>query len=306
MEKKNKRVSYSQYSMWMGCPLKWKFRYVDKIKHHDASIHSVFGTSMHEVVQEWLTECVYGDKSDVYTRTVDLSDKFRAILAREAGKVVKQIDEDGNTTFLFDKNELRTFYNHGLDILTYLQDKHDEIFPSKDVVLHSIEYEINQEVRPGIDFTGYIDVVTHNTVENTYHLYDLKTSTRGWSEYQKKDKVKTDQLLLYKKFFSEQIFCPIENITVSYVILKRMLNDSPYKNPRVSPFTPPNGKNSMNRAWKEFEKFLDACFDEDGEYNPKQSAKPTEFGCQYCDYGTHGDCKFTYESRHEALNWVNL
>lgn len=306
MTKRNKKVSYSQYATWLGCPLKWKLRYVDKIKYHEASIHTIFGTAMHRVIQDWLEECVYGGKSEVYTRSVDLSSKLKTALAEEAAPVLKQIDKEGNVAFLFDKSELLMFYNHGVDILNFLQDKQKDVFPTGDVVLHSIEYEINEEVRPGISFTGFIDVVTHNTVEDTYHLYDLKTSTRGWSEYQKKDKGKTDQVLLYKKFFSETNFCPIENITVSYVILKRQLVESPYPNPRVSPFSPPNGKNSMNRAWKEFEKFLDACFDEDGEYISKQGAKPTEFGCEYCDYGKKEDCKFTYDTRQQALDWVNL
>ena len=48
------KISYSQYSIWANCPLAWKLRYVDDVKFDDSSINTVFGTAMHEVIQEWL------------------------------------------------------------------------------------------------------------------------------------------------------------------------------------------------------------------------------------------------------------
>ena len=46
-----KRISYSQYSQWDVCPYKWKLNYVDKLGTWTDSIHTLFGTSMHEVLQ---------------------------------------------------------------------------------------------------------------------------------------------------------------------------------------------------------------------------------------------------------------
>ena len=51
----------------------------------------------------------------------------------------------------------------------------------------------------------------------------LKTSTMGWNKWQKKDENKTQQLLLYKQFYSKMYNHPIEKIEVEYFIVKRKL-----------------------------------------------------------------------------------
>ena len=57
---KMKRISYSQYSSWASCPYKWKLNYIDKLRQFTDSIHTMFGTSMHEVLQKYL-EIMYND-----------------------------------------------------------------------------------------------------------------------------------------------------------------------------------------------------------------------------------------------------
>ena len=51
---KRKSISYSQFSQWDKCPYMWKLNYVDKHSVFTDSIHTMFGTSMHEVLQEYL------------------------------------------------------------------------------------------------------------------------------------------------------------------------------------------------------------------------------------------------------------
>ena len=55
-----KKISYSQYSLWKQCPYQWKLQYVDGIREYTDSIHTMFGTSMHEVIQTFLT-VMYND-----------------------------------------------------------------------------------------------------------------------------------------------------------------------------------------------------------------------------------------------------
>ena len=50
-----KKISYSQYSMWAQCPHRWKTAYIDDKRELKESIHTLFGTSMHEVIQAFLT-----------------------------------------------------------------------------------------------------------------------------------------------------------------------------------------------------------------------------------------------------------
>ena len=48
------RISYSQLSMFSDCPFKWKLNYVDKLSISDSNIFLIFGTAMHEVIQNYL------------------------------------------------------------------------------------------------------------------------------------------------------------------------------------------------------------------------------------------------------------
>ena len=53
-----KKISYSQYSMWAQCPHRWKTAYIDDKREFKESIHTLFGTSMHEVIQAFLLLCM--------------------------------------------------------------------------------------------------------------------------------------------------------------------------------------------------------------------------------------------------------
>ena len=64
-----KKISYSQYSMWAQCPHRWKTAYVDGKREFTESIHTLFGTSMHEVIQTFLTV--------MYNDTVKLAEQLQ-------------------------------------------------------------------------------------------------------------------------------------------------------------------------------------------------------------------------------------
>jgi len=278
------KISYSQYSLWANCPLSWKLKYVDGVRFDDASINTVFGTAMHEVIQEWLETTVYAGKDNL-AKSVDLSEplktKFITLFQENT-----TVDANGNKVFLCDKKTLMEFYNQGCEILSYVQQHRNKIFPSKDTVLAGIEYPIETEVRPGVTFIGYVDIITKNEKTGKVTIIDLKTSRSGWTQAQKSDHIKLNQILLYKKFISEKFNTPLEMIGTEFIILKRTISEnSPYPIPRVSTFEPSNGKPSVNRAWGHIEKFLDECFDGEGNYRTDLiTATPSKDSCKYCVY----------------------
>ena len=69
------KVSYSQFTMWANCPKKWKLTYMDGHKEDEPSIHLLFGTSMHETIQEWLKTLF--TKSPLESDEMDLSALLR-------------------------------------------------------------------------------------------------------------------------------------------------------------------------------------------------------------------------------------
>ena len=276
------KISYSQYSVWANCPHSWKLKYVDGVKLDDSSINTVFGTAMHEVIQDWLQHYVYQGK-DTQAKSIDLYEplkqKFISLFQEQT-----TTDANGNKVFLCDKKTLTDFYNQGCQILSYMQQNRQKLFPSKDVELLGIEYPIAEEIRPGVNFVGFIDILIRNTKTGKITIYDLKTSRSGWTQDQKKDPVKLNQILLYKKFISEKFNTPLEMIGTEFVILKRMISESsPYPIPRVSSFEPSNGKPSVNKAWGHIEAFLNECFDNEGNYRTDLiKANPGKDSCKYC------------------------
>ena len=276
------KISYSQYTMWANCPKAWQLKYVDGHRLDDSSIHTVFGTSMHESIQEWLD--VLYNQSETMAKTMYLHDGFKEKLLN-LFKENTTVAENGEKVFLADKKTLMEFYEHGCLILTYLQENYKKIFPTINTKLHSIEYALNMEVRPGVQYIGYIDVVTYNEATKKYVLYDLKTSRSGWTQSQKSDPLKVGQLLLYKRFFSQQLGIDEKNISVEFIILKRtIMENSQYHIPRISKFEPSNGAPSVNKSWNSFQQFINTCFDENGQYITEQTATPSKDACRWCKF----------------------
>ena len=289
-----KRVSYSQYKTWVECPYRWKLKYIDGLDSFDQSIYTIFGTSIHRVIQDWLEQDLYGGVAGACS--MDLSEKFKSILIEEAAPHMKVINENGEQTFLFSREELEEFYGQGLEIISYVQQNQEKLFPTKDVKLFAIEHELKADVNDHVYFIGYIDIVTHNEVTGEYFLYDLKTSTRGWNKYMKQDKTKTDQLLLYKIFFAKELGVPDYKVHIGYLIMKRQLYKTSYPNPRVTEFAPANGPPSLKRAWSGFNNFTDLVFSDEGSYISEQEATPSKNSCRFCSFGKDGTCEFVYGS----------
>ena len=276
------KISYSQYTMWANCPKAWQLKYVDGHRLDDSSIHTIFGTVCHETIQEWLN--VLYNQSETMAKTMYLHDGFKEKLLN-LFKENTTVAENGEKVFLADKKTLMEFYEHGCLILTYLQENYKKIFPTINTKLHSIEYPLNMEVRTGVQYIGYIDIVTYNEVTKKYVLYDLKTSRSGWSHAQKSDPLKVGQLLLYKRFFSQQLGIDEKNISVEFIILKRtIMENSQYHIPRISKFEPSNGAPSVNKSWNSFQQFINTCFDENGQYITEQTATPSKDACRWCKF----------------------
>ena len=256
------KVSFSQFSMWSGCPHQYKLNYIDGLSESSSNIHAIFGSAMHEILQEYLNICLTeskakGDKTDLKE---SLKDKMRQIYLKESNNGVSPICT---------KEELVEFLNDGNTILDYFQKSKNfnQFFSLKDDELIAIEQPLNTEVRPGIRFVGFIDMIVRSKWSGKYRIIDFKTSTSGWSKYQKKDPVKNSQILLYKKFYAEMLGISQDMIDVEFIILKRKVSETTdFKIPRISRHVPANGKPSINKAWNEFDSFLNNVFDAEGNY----------------------------------------
>ena len=180
--------------MWAQCPHRWKTAYIDGKREFSDSIHTLFGTSMHEVIQGFLT-VMYEDTAKA-AEALPLEDMLRTRMKRNFESV---LENNGGEMFCTEKDMVE-FYGHGVDILNFIRKKRAQYFSKKGYELIGIEVPLEYDLPNGIKFIGYIDVVIKDTVRDVIKIYDIKTSTMGWNKYMKADKNKTDQLLLYKQF----------------------------------------------------------------------------------------------------------
>ena len=281
-----KRVSYSQYNQWITCPYKWKLNYIDELGEYTDSIHTLFGTSMHEVLQTYLTV--------MYNDTVKMADALpldKMLLHRMKYNYTKIMENNGGEVFC-EQHDMEEFYQHGLLILEWFKKKRANYFSKKGYELVGIEVPIEYNMSDSIKFIGYMDVVIYDKVRDRYKIIDIKTSTMGWNKYQKADKNKTDQLLLYKQFYGSQNDIPLDKIDVEYFIVKRKLYtkvDFPQR--RVQTFTPANGKPSINKVMNNLNQFINESFI-DGEYNTEHTyiKQPSKKNCRFCEFNQTEYC----------------
>ena len=281
-----KRISYSQYSNWASCPYKWKLNYIDKLRTYTDSIHTMFGTSMHEVLQTYLTV--------MYNDTIKMADALpvdEMLLHRMKKNYTEIMEKNGGEVFC-EQYEMEEFYQHGLIILEWFKKKRGMYFSKKSYELVGIEVPIEYDLPSGIRFIGYIDVVLHDTLRDRYKIIDIKTSTMGWNKYMKADKNKTNQLLLYKYFYGAQHDISLDKIDVEYFIVKRKLYEKvDFPQRRVQTFSPASGKPSINKVMNNLNQFINESFI-DGEYNMEHNyiKQPSKKNCRFCDFNQTKYC----------------
>lgn len=277
-----KTISYSQMSMYRSCPHKWELQYKEGHYNNDPNIHFTFGTSMHEVIQDWLT--VLYEESSLVADDMDLEGLFQEkfiTLYQEEYKKFKN-------THYSSPEELREFFEDGVAILNFLQKKRSTYFSKRGWHLAGIELPIVMNVGNNLVYKGFIDMVLYHEPTNKFYIYDIKTSRSGWNDKAKKDETKQMQLVLYKKFFNEQYGIPLENIEVEFFIVKRKIwENSDFPIYRVQLHKPAAGKNKLKKADRILEEFISECFTPKGKYQEKEHAKVVSPLCKWCAFNNN-------------------
>ncbi len=274
------KISYSQFSQWDKCPQMWKLNYVDKVGTFTGNIYTIFGTAVHEVIQAYLV-CYY-ERTIKEADALPLVDILKYRL-EENFKKSKAIHKD---EFEVTKEEMVEFFNDGIKIIEEFKKRKSSYFPKKNTELVGIEIGLSFDLPKEMRFNGYMDVVLHNKNTGRIKIIDIKTATMGWNKYQKADKNKTNQLLLYKYFFSQQREIPIDKIDIEYLILKRRLYENmDFPQKRIQTFSPASGKPSINKVMNRLDEFITDCFDENGMLIEKDYFKNVSTkNCKYCEF----------------------
>ena len=278
-----KNISYSQLSMFTQCPKKWALQYRDGHKISEQSIHMTFGTALHEVLQHYL-DVMYG-KSGAEADRINIEEYWEDTLRSCYAEDYKR----NKNQHFSSPEELREFFDDGLAILQYFKKKKGGYFSKKGWWLVGCEIPIviapNLRINR-VKYMGYLDVVLYHEPSNTFKIIDIKTSTKGWNKYTKKDESKQFQLILYKHFFSKQYNIPIENIDIEFFIVRRKgYLEGEYPQKRIQTHVPASGKVKINKATNNLNEFINRAFNLDGSYKDTIfNANPSKWNCTFCPY----------------------
>jgi hypothetical protein len=286
-----KSISYSQMSMFNECPKKWSLQYREGHKSFTSSIHTVFGTALHETLQHYLT--VMYEQSGAAADRLNTSEMLEENLREEYKKQYKA----NNNHHFVTPDELREFYEDGVEIIREFSKDKTKYFGKRG--WHLVGCEVPIILTPhskyqNVMFQGYLDVVLYHEPTNKIKIIDIKTSRQGWGKKEKSDENKQFQLIAYKKYFSELYNVPIENIEIEFMIVKRKIFESDiYVIKRVQQFKPASGKVKLNKVTKSIESFIERAFDRNGykevDHQPKLNGN-----CKWCPFYKTHLCSATY------------
>lgn len=265
--------------MYLNCPYCWYRSYVLKEAPFVPSIHLIFGTAIHEVLQHWLDV--------LYNQSVKASEELdlhRMLLDR-----LKELYKSNKASYGRDfstPKELQEFYEDGIAILDFVK-KHRKVYfdSARTTWLVGTEIPLLVPLRDKFYFKGFIDALFYNEETEQWLILDFKTSGTGWHS-EKTDKIKTSQLILYKEFLHRMFNIPLESINIQYFIVKRKIpEDAEFATmkKRVQIFEPPSKKPSLNKAVSFIDSFIADAVSEDGTYIQKEYAKnQTDKSCRWC------------------------
>ena len=282
-----KSISHSQFTAYIECNLKWKLRYIDKLSLSGGSINTLFGSAMHTVLQEYLTTMY--NKSIVEAERLKLDVMLKEQMIKEFNIIRARWK-----MIPCEQKEMVEFYQDGVEIIKHFKKHRNKYFMKKNYELVGIEVPIFMNVQEGVQLKSFLDVVIRNKVSGRITIIDLKTSTRSWTDFHKKNFFKKAQLLMYKQFYSEKFDVPLENIDVYFLILKRKIaKKSDWPISRLQKFEPAHGKPSVNKTMKAFNDFRELIFDSKGNHriDRQYPAKPGS-ACKFCEFYDTEHCEW--------------
>ena len=177
-----KSISYSQLSMYNSCPKKWSLQYREGHKQFTSSIHTVFGTALHEVLQHYLT--VMYEQSGAEADRLNTAEMLEEKLREEYKAQYKA----NNNQHFVTPDELREFYEDGVEIIREIAKERGKHFSKRGWHLVGCEIPIIVTPNPklqNIVFQGFLDVVLYHEPTNTIKII---VSYNVWLETRFKDR----------------------------------------------------------------------------------------------------------------------
>ena len=273
-------VSYSSISTYNKCPKLWDMQYRKKVVPFTQNIYTTFGTAFHETLQTYLEVLYHNSVKEANEMDINKLLYDNMIKAYRSGKAVNGHEHYSTA------DELNQFWLDGKHILDFIKKKRGVYFGTKNTMLAGVETLLYQNLKPGVVFKGLVDLVFYHPDTEEWTVVDIKTSTRGWNDTQKKNPNLTAQVVLYKEFFAKQFGIDRDKVNVEFFIVKRRVpKDAQYASMqrRVQEFRPNAGPRKTKQVLESMNNFLINVLDSNGKFIEKDHECKSPLGkCDNC------------------------
>jgi putative RecB family exonuclease len=183
-KKNNNIYSHSKISCFEQCPLKFKFKYIDKIKILERSIEALLGFCVHSVLEYLYNEKKLGKNPSIDEIITIYSDCWK----ENYNENIKIVKKDLNS---------KDYFNKGIK---FLMNYYTQNYPFED---NTIETEKKVEIMLGENkkLIGYIDRLVQNSENKKIEIHDYKTANNLPMQ---KDIDNDRQLALYSLAIKEE------------------------------------------------------------------------------------------------------
>ena len=244
-------LSYSAVRTFQGCPLKYRFRYIDGLPEDCVSSSLVFGSAIHSALEFFFSQQLAGEEET----------GLDELLA-----VYQQSWRDRS------EQEVRFAKTETADSLHQLADRILKAFLASDLTkqdgkIIGIEEELRGELSPELpDLLGRVDLLLET--DDAVVVQDFKTSRSAWNEYQAEDQ--SEQLLLYADLVRKLI--PGKKLRLQFAVITKA------KSPKVQLLEAAFDENRLDRTKRVFESVWSAI--QSGIFYPA----PSPMQCPGCGY----------------------
>ena len=149
--------------------------------------------AMHETIQHFL-DVMYN-----VTKKQPLEIDLDILLKDKLVEEFKKEKEKQGDRLPCTQIELEEFFGDGRQILKFFKSKLAKWYSKKGQKLEAIELPLHAEIKPNVNFIGFIDVVLRNLHDNSITIIDLKTSTKDGISIKKETRLRTLRYLYIRR-----------------------------------------------------------------------------------------------------------